>query len=145
MDPATGEILAMANYPTFNPNAFKAATPEARKNRAVTDLYEPGSTFKIVTASAAIEEGVMTPNDLIDVSAGQISFQGRVVRDDHRYGVLTVRRRDREVEQRRRHQDRARTRRRAPRRLHQPLRLRPAVVERLPGREPRHRLESVEA
>ncbi len=89
MDPATGEILAMASYPTFNPNVFRAATPDARKNRAVTDLYEPGSTFKLVTASAAIEEGVISPSDPVDVSAGQISFKGRTVRDDHRYGILS--------------------------------------------------------
>jgi cell division protein FtsI (penicillin-binding protein 3) len=89
MDPATGEILAMASYPGFNPNAFRAADPEHRKNRAVTDLYEPGSTFKLVTASAALEEGVVTPNDSIDVSEGLIRFPGRVINDDHRYGVLT--------------------------------------------------------
>jgi len=89
MDPATGEILAMASYPTFNPNLFHTARPEQRKNRAVTDLYEPGSTFKLVTASAAIEEGVISPNDPVDVSEGLIRFKGRVVHDDHRYGVLT--------------------------------------------------------
>ena len=89
MDPATGEILAMASYPTFNPNVFRAATPEARKNRAVTDLYEPGSTFKLVTASAALEEGVISPNDPVDVSGGRITFGARTIRDDHTYGVLT--------------------------------------------------------
>lgn len=89
MDPATGEILAMASYPTFNPNVFRDSTPEARKNRAVTDLYEPGSTFKLVTASAALEEGLVSPDDPIDVSAGQISFKGRTIHDDHHYGVLS--------------------------------------------------------
>ena len=54
---STGEILALANWPTFNPNAFNASDAVARRNRAVQDLYEPGSTFKVVTASAAIEEG----------------------------------------------------------------------------------------
>ena len=89
MDPVTGEILAMASYPTFNPNLFRSATAEARKNRAVTDLYEPGSTFKLVTASAALEEGVISPNDPVDVSAGRITFGSRTIRDDHTYGVLT--------------------------------------------------------
>jgi cell division protein FtsI/penicillin-binding protein 2 len=66
MSPRTGEILAMANEPTFNPNAYRAAPEASRRNRAVQDLYEPGSTFKIVTASAAIEENVMTVDAVID-------------------------------------------------------------------------------
>ena len=56
MNPHTGEILAMANEPTFNPNAYRELDETARRNRAVQDLYEPGSTFKVVTASAALEE-----------------------------------------------------------------------------------------
>ena len=65
-------------------------TGEQRRNRAVEDIYEPGSTFKIVTAAAAIEEGVLATTDLIDVSAGSILVsKGRVVPDTHRYGVLT--------------------------------------------------------
>jgi cell division protein FtsI (penicillin-binding protein 3) len=89
MDPSTGEILALANVPTFNPNAFGQADDDERRNRAVQDLYEPGSTFKVVTASAAIEEKVVTPHELIDVSAGQIRFGRRIIDDDHRYGVLS--------------------------------------------------------
>lgn len=90
MDPQSGEILAMATYPTFNPNAFRAAADAVRKNRAVTDLYEPGSTFKIVTASAAIQEGVVSPADPIDVSAGMIKFAGRPpIEDVARYKVLS--------------------------------------------------------
>jgi cell division protein FtsI (penicillin-binding protein 3) len=89
MDPWTGEILAMANWPTFNPNAYRQAREEGRRNRAVQDLYEPGSTFKVVTASAALEEKIVRPDDVIDVSAGHIRFPGRVIYDDHRYGVLT--------------------------------------------------------
>lgn len=88
MDPNTGEILAMANYPTFNPNTFARATAEARRNRAVQDLYEPGSTFKIVTASAALEEHVVQPDDPIDTSPGRITFGSRVIRDTHEYGTL---------------------------------------------------------
>ena len=89
MDPYTGEILALANYPTFNPNAFRQAPETARRNRAVQDLYEPGSTFKIVTAGAALEEKMIRSSDQIDVSAGLIRFGGRVINDDHRYGVLS--------------------------------------------------------
>ena len=89
MDPRTGEILALANWPSFNPNAYREAGPEAQRNRAIQDLYEPGSAFKIVTASAAFEENVVEPDDPIDVSAGQIRFGARVIDDDHRYGVLS--------------------------------------------------------
>ena len=89
MDPHTGDILAMASWPTFNPNDYAGASEAARRNRAVQDLYEPGSTFKLVTASAAIEEGVIRPDDVIDVSAGLIRFGGRVIDDMHRYGQLS--------------------------------------------------------
>jgi cell division protein FtsI/penicillin-binding protein 2 len=89
MDPATGEVLAMASYPTFNPNVYREAKETERRNRPVQDLYEPGSTFKIITAGAALEEQVVKPSDLVDVSGGSISFGSRTIRDDHRYGVLT--------------------------------------------------------
>ena len=89
MDPYTGEILAMASWPTFNPNDYSDAPENARRNRAVQDLYEPGSTFKLVTASAAIEEKVVTPDEIIDVSAGHIRFGHRVIDDMHRNGPLT--------------------------------------------------------
>ena len=88
LQPYTGEILALANSPTFNPNAFNASDIVARRNRAVQDLYEPGSTFKIVTASAAIEEGLIRTIDQIDCSPGYITFGSRVIRDTHEYGVL---------------------------------------------------------
>ncbi len=89
MDPLTGEILALANYPTFNPNAFNATADVTRKNRAIQDTYEPGSTFKLVTASAALEEGVLQPADLIDCAPGFITFPGRTISDVHRYGILS--------------------------------------------------------
>jgi cell division protein FtsI (penicillin-binding protein 3) len=90
MEPSTGEILALANWPTFNPNAFGKADERERRNRAIQDLYEPGSTFKVVTASAALEEHVVTPNDLIDCAPGYITFPGRKpIYDFHRYGVLS--------------------------------------------------------
>jgi cell division protein FtsI (penicillin-binding protein 3) len=89
MDPRTGEILALANWPTFNPNAFARADDAARRNRAIQDIYEPGSTFKIVTASAALERHVITPDTPIDTNPGYITFGSRVIHDTHHYGLLT--------------------------------------------------------
>jgi cell division protein FtsI (penicillin-binding protein 3) len=89
LDPYSGEILALANAPDFNPNAYREAREELRRNRAIQDLYEPGSTFKIVTASAALEERAATPGTIIDASAGNIRFGSRVINDDHNYGVLS--------------------------------------------------------
>jgi cell division protein FtsI (penicillin-binding protein 3) len=89
MDPSTGEILALANYPTFNPNAFGEFRPDERRNRGIQDLYEPGSTFKLVTASAALEQGIVRPEDMVDVSGGRYSFGSSVVRDTHDYGTLS--------------------------------------------------------
>ena len=89
MDPATGEILALANYPTFNPNAYRQFSEAERRNRAIQDLYEPGSTFKVVTASAALEQNVVRPDDLINVSGGSIRLGSRVVHDTHDYGVIS--------------------------------------------------------
>ncbi len=90
MDPMTGEILAIANSPTFNPNDYGQFPPTLWKNRAVQDVYEPGSTFKIVTAAAAIEEGVVRPSDMIDTSPGYITFPGRKpIFDVHAYDQLT--------------------------------------------------------
>jgi cell division protein FtsI (penicillin-binding protein 3) len=90
MDPWTGEILAMANEPTFNPNAVSLSEPIALRNRAIEDTYEPGSTFKTVTASAALEEGVARPGDMFDTSPGFIRIGNwRVVRDTHPNGLLS--------------------------------------------------------
>ena len=93
MNPHTGEILAMANEPTFNPNAYREFGDNARRNRAVQDLYEPGSTFKVVTASAAIEEKVMPIDSWIDTNPGIIHITGRprpvTEYQHHNYGVLS--------------------------------------------------------
>jgi cell division protein FtsI/penicillin-binding protein 2 len=90
MNPHTGEILAMANEPTFNPNAYRESQEIERRNRAVQDLYEPGSTFKVVTASAAIEEKVMPLTTMIDTNPGQIRIdRSRIVRDVRNHGVLS--------------------------------------------------------
>ncbi len=89
MDPKTGEILAMASEPTFNPNMFIDAEEIQRRNRAVQDIYEPGSTFKVVTASAALQEGIVGVNDLIDARGGKITIGSRVIPDTHDYGMLS--------------------------------------------------------
>lgn len=78
----TGEILAMANVPTYNANGPGKAPQEAQRNRAVTDVYEPGSAFKIVTAAAALEEGVVTPKSTF-VVPDHIQFADRVINDSH--------------------------------------------------------------
>jgi cell division protein FtsI/penicillin-binding protein 2 len=91
MDPRNGEILALASYPGFNPNAPGLSTADERRNRATQDVYEPGSTFKIVTASAAIEEGVLKATDLIDCNPGVITFPGRkpiTEAKGHNYGLI---------------------------------------------------------
>ena len=89
MDPWSGEILALANWPTFNPNAFARVEDSIRRNRAIQTLYEPGSTFKIVTASAALEQKVIAPESLIETSPGFITFPGRKpIYDTHHYGTL---------------------------------------------------------
>src|SRR6185503_7630760 len=72
MDPASGEILALASYPTFNPTAYRNFRDEERRNRAIQDLYEPGSTFKNVTASAALEQKLLRPTDAVDTNPGTI-------------------------------------------------------------------------
>jgi cell division protein FtsI (penicillin-binding protein 3) len=84
MNPRTGEILAMANEPTFNPNAYRDSQETERRNRAIQDLYEPGSTFKVVTASAALEEKVMPLDTMIDTNPGRLYVAGRsrVIIDD---------------------------------------------------------------
>ncbi len=90
MDPQTGEILALANAPTFDPNQPAEVSPQERTNGAVQNIYEPGSTFKIVAFSAAIEKGLVKPEDKIDCQMGQIVVAGRVIHDHHPFGVLTV-------------------------------------------------------
>ncbi len=89
-NPRTGEILALANRPGFNPNAFNTADPNSRKNRAVTDIYEPGSTFKIVTLAAALEEKLTSPQEVVDCQRGSIDVNGRLIHDHKAYGPLTV-------------------------------------------------------
>ncbi len=89
-NPYTGEILALVNRPTFNPNLFHSVPAAALKNRAVSDIYEPGSTFKIVTLAAALEEKVTTPTEVIDCQMGSIVVNGMRIRDHQALGHLTV-------------------------------------------------------
>jgi cell division protein FtsI (penicillin-binding protein 3) len=89
MRPATGEILALANYPTFDPNKVSGTTEVQRLNRAVEIAFEPGSIFKLVAYAGALEERLIRPNTLIDCGGGQIRIADRVVHD-HPYGLLTA-------------------------------------------------------
>jgi cell division protein FtsI (penicillin-binding protein 3) len=89
-NPHTGEVLALANRPTFNPNIRKQVTPTALTNRAVSYVYEPGSAFKVVTISAALEEKLTNPDELIDCQMGAIVYNGMRIRDSKAHGVLPV-------------------------------------------------------
>jgi cell division protein FtsI (penicillin-binding protein 3) len=88
LDVATGEVLAMVNLPTFNPNAIGGGARDAHRNRAVTDLLEPGSTMKPLTVAAALEAGVITPASLFNTSPGWIANGRYRTTDTHNYGVL---------------------------------------------------------
>jgi cell division protein FtsI (penicillin-binding protein 3) len=90
MQPKTGEILAMATSPTYNPNAVAGAIPEARKNHALTDSFEPGSTFKVFTLAAALEMGSVKTSEKIFCENGSYRYAGRVLHDAHGKGWLTV-------------------------------------------------------
>jgi cell division protein FtsI/penicillin-binding protein 2 len=88
--PRTGEILAMATLPNFDPNNPGASSADARRNRVIADVVEPGSTFKIVVVSGALNDGVVRPSDPFDCEHGRFHFAGRVLHDHESYGVLTV-------------------------------------------------------
>jgi cell division protein FtsI (penicillin-binding protein 3) len=89
--PKTGEILALASYPSFNPNNLRGVGPDAQLNRAVSMIYEPGSTMKLVTLAAALEDGLIGPNDSIDCENGLWKVGRRTIRDaNHKYGVLSI-------------------------------------------------------
>ncbi|MDL1935476.1 penicillin-binding protein 2 [Candidatus Brocadia sp. AMX2] len=90
MDPMTGEILAMANYPTFDPNHFKKYSPDARRNLAITDCYEPGSLMKPLVISGVFEQGIARPDDVFFCENGSGKVEGRMLRDTHKYGNLTA-------------------------------------------------------
>lgn len=85
----TGQVLAIANYPTFSPNRYGRAPAAARRNRAVMDLYEPGSTSKMFTAAAALEEGLVRPSEVIDCENGFIRVARVTIRDHKAFGLLS--------------------------------------------------------
>ena len=89
MDPLTGEILALANRPSFDPNSLSGSKNFERRNRAITDCYEPGSTFKIIVGTAALEERVVSLDTPFDCSRGVVEVGKRVIHDVHRNGLLT--------------------------------------------------------
>jgi cell division protein FtsI/penicillin-binding protein 2 len=92
MDPSTGAILAMANYPTYDPNDFKHYSSETWKNRVVNDEFEPGSTFKLITAVGALEEGIVNEEDKFFCENGAFKTDyHRVVKDHEKHGWLTFR------------------------------------------------------
>lgn len=88
--PHTGEILALATLPTFDPNNPGAVTADARRNRVIADLVEPGSTFKIVVVSGALNDSVVKLGDMFDCEHGHFAFAGRVLHDHESYGALSV-------------------------------------------------------
>jgi len=90
LDPKSGEILALANAPSFDPNNVAATKAETRSNWALQNIYEPGSTFKVVAFSAALEKKLAKPEDRIDCQMGAITVAGRVIHDHTAFGTLTI-------------------------------------------------------
>jgi cell division protein FtsI (penicillin-binding protein 3) len=89
-DPNTGALLALANWPKFNPNAAADAPAEARMNRAISAIYEPGSTFKLITLAAAFDQNLTRPDEVFDCENGSLVVGGRRIHDHQAYGKLTV-------------------------------------------------------
>ena len=95
-EPSTGAVMAMANYPTYDPNEFyntKKYPIDSQRNRALTDLIEPGSTFKIVPAAAALNEGIVAPEDIFQTGVERVSYKGRSLKlpsDHHTYDSLSM-------------------------------------------------------
>ncbi len=90
MDPSTGQVLAIANYPPFNPNVFKSMRPSRWRNRAVTDYFEPGSTVKVFLVAAALDSGAVGIKDLIYCENGSYRFLDHVIHDVHPYRWLSI-------------------------------------------------------
>ncbi len=90
MNPNTGEILALANWPKFNPNKAGDAPSENWMNRAVSAIYEPGSTFKLITLAAALDQGITRPDEVFDCENGAVYISGHRIRDHLPFGMLTV-------------------------------------------------------
>jgi cell division protein FtsI (penicillin-binding protein 3) len=90
MNPNTGEILALANWPKFNPNKASDAPAETWMNRAVSAIYEPGSTFKLITLAAGFDQGITRPDEIFDCENGAVYISGHRIRDHKPFGLLTV-------------------------------------------------------
>jgi cell division protein FtsI (penicillin-binding protein 3) len=90
MEAQTGKVLAMANYPNFNPNTYAKYAPFTLRNHAISDTFEPGSTFKIFLIASALEEKVITPRDSFNCENGSYNIGGRTIHDTHKYGALSV-------------------------------------------------------
>ncbi|MDP4610755.1 MAG: penicillin-binding protein 2 [Opitutales bacterium] len=95
-EPSTGAVLAMANYPTYDPNEFYNTEKypiKWQRNRALTDVFEPGSTFKIVSAAGALNEGIVRPEDMFQTGVSKVSYKGRTLKlpgDHHVYDTLSM-------------------------------------------------------
>jgi cell division protein FtsI (penicillin-binding protein 3) len=90
LDAITGEVLALANYPSYDPNNRRRLSGEQLRNRALTDTFEPGSTMKPISVAMALEAGRVTPQSMIDTSPGRFQMGGFTISDTHNYGLLTV-------------------------------------------------------
>lgn len=90
LDARTGELLALANYPSYDPGRRQHLTGEQLRNRAITDTFEPGSTMKPITIGLALESGRVRPETIVDTTPGRLTITGSTISDTHNYGVLTV-------------------------------------------------------
>lgn len=90
MEPHSGRLLAMANYPTFNPNQLGKFPQQALRNRAITDSFEPGSTMKVFLIAAALQEKAISQNDAFNCENGAFNIGGRTIHDTHKYGRLSI-------------------------------------------------------
>jgi cell division protein FtsI (penicillin-binding protein 3) len=89
-DPNTGAILALANWPKFNPNAAVDVPADRRENRAISQIYEPGSTFKLITLAAAFDQNLIRPDEVFNCENGSVTVAGHLIHDHKKYGMLTV-------------------------------------------------------
>jgi cell division protein FtsI (penicillin-binding protein 3) len=90
LDAKTGEIVALANWPTFNPNNRTRAAKDKMRNRALTDTFEPGSSMKPFTIAAALDSGKVTPATIIDTAPGTLTISGATIHDAHREGARSA-------------------------------------------------------
>ena len=136
LDPRTGEVLAMVNQPSYNPNDRSQYRPENYRNRAVTDIFEPGSSFKPLVMAAALESGAYNPRSIIDTSPGSISINDRIITEDKsKFGRIDLTTVLAQVEQRRRRARRVDDGAASDCRRARAVRDRPAHRQRVPRRD----------